>query len=448
MKRLFEGTILLTAAVLLTPLLRAQSTLPAASHGISAVSPQHIQQLYTELCSAFRAKTYDDCIDRYEELAETAPEINENMYILAARAYRELLNEAESGAEREMLLNKLIKVYDVCNRYFGDNPKMGSSYILTAKAKEVMRYKRKNIEVVVRSVREAINASGQYPDLTLVVQYFGAVTQAFREGKIAALTVMNEYDYLSAAVRSSREEESTAAQQGLDGLFRQSGAARCENIEAVFVPRYEANPNDEALIGRIVHYTMVAGCRSPFSVMLSQKYYTISASPQAALALGTTFAWNGEYDKAFRYLDEAVNRATDPREKSGYLLQIARLRMDRDEPEKAALSARKAIMMDPNNGMAFYTLAQAYAAGRDALTGSAFDRKMVSLLVADNLLEARRLMVGNPEEIRRINASLAEYTHLFPTKAEISLIKNATPGTPYTFSYGWIRGTTVIRTTD
>ncbi len=143
------------------------------------------------------------------------------------------------------------------------------------------------------------------------------------------------------------------------------------------------------------------------------------------------------------YLRIAINNETDPAQKTNFMLQGAGMALSSNSYREAAQFARQAIDNDPDNGLAYFILASAYAGGSGS-TCSGFDRQTAFWLVVDNLVQARRLLPADDPQQANITQMIGNYSANFP-KTEETFMRGLNPGDSYTVNCGWISGRTTVR---
>ena len=85
-----------------------------------------------------------------------------------------------------------------------------------------------------------------------------AAINLFRENKLSADDVINMYDTVSEAISGATAKSDAEAEDNLktkatiESVFADSKVASCENLIAIFTPRFEADPNNIAVVGNIV----------------------------------------------------------------------------------------------------------------------------------------------------------------------------------------------------
>ncbi len=158
---------------------------------------------------------------------------------------------------------------------------------------------------------------------------------------------------------------------------------------------------------------------------------------------------NGDYRGANTYLQEALNMGGTNEEKSTIWLLISDNRMNTNDLRGARDAAKQAIQFNPNNGNAYFKVAEAYANAVSACAGANMGRedKVVYWLVLDYLDRAKR---ADPSLANSVNRQASTYAQVAPS-AEDKFFKTWNNGDSIRVDgslrdcYGWINESTTVR---
>ena len=211
-------------------------------------------------------KNYKAAAGYLKILLEQSPAAAQGIYTNGIKLYKNQINRAENDEQRAMFIDSLLYVYDVRLQAFADHSKYGKAYILDRKAREYLTYKSDDREGVRKIFNDAIAASEEKtgkPDLELVAIYFSNLCEDFKNDLVAADAVIADYDRFSPAFDGA-DGESAELKNQFDSAFGASGAASCENLEALFTKKLAAEPENEALLSQAISLMSRANCDSDF----------------------------------------------------------------------------------------------------------------------------------------------------------------------------------------
>ena len=250
-----------------------------------------------------------------KQLLDKCPKASENIYAKGATVMKNKIARAKSVAEKKTYIDSLMLLYDLRIENFGDHATRGKAYILDRKARDFLIYNPLDHERVLELFREAIAAQ---PDPELVAIYFKQLTDYYKDdGEGSPEEIIAEYDRLSPVFDGATGQAAEYKDQ-FDKCFGLSGVASCENLEAMFKEKIAASNNDPDVLAQAVDLMTRAKCDSEFYLTTAEKYYEVKPSAETALFLAQAFQNKQEYDKAIKYLTEALAAGAHRRRTAGY----------------------------------------------------------------------------------------------------------------------------------
>ena len=444
--------ILLTAAlsaVVMTSVAQdlEQFNNPAfAKYGNTAEERKENYLNMTFLKEAINNRDYGAATDYFKSLVQNCPTASENLYVHGTTLYKNKIGRAKSVAEKRGYVDSLLWVYDLRNTYFGDHATRGTAYILDRKARELLTYDSSDRDGIRKAFNEAIDASlaktGK-ADPELVAIYFKELCDDYKNDEVSTAVVLENYERLLPlfdGIPADKEEHRTT----FEACFGLSGAASCENLEDLFGKRLAADPDNEALLGQAVTLMSRANCDSDFFFNTAEKYYQVKPSSETALFLAQGFQNRKEYDKAITYLREALNSEQDPAERVKLFVRISVIELAAQHYSNSAAAATQAIEIDPENGFAYYIMAQAFAMGNGGC-GDELSRSASYWVAYDVMNKAVQNLENDPDTKAAAQEAMSRYRRSFPTQEEC-FFNELKEGSSYTVNCGVARGrSTTVR---
>ncbi len=431
------------AAILLTFSLSvsAQGYLDDPKWGATKEEREANALLWNFFKDTYNNQDYGTAVGYMQQLMEKAPKATQNLYIYGADIYKNKIMRAKSVAEKNVLLDSLMMIYDKRIENFGDHPTRGKGYILTFKAGDYLTFKPMDREGVRELFVEAIDQNGNDIDPDFLNAYFNELVADYKADLVETDHLLNEYDRLVIIFDADSTPEKSEAKRTFEALFVTSGAANCENIEKIYAPRVAANPTDTVTLGKAFALLSRGQCHSDFMINVAEKYYALKPSSDIALMIAGYCEEKKDYAKALKYLNEAVVSEKDPLMKSNLCVRISGSQLGSGDARTAADFAKQAINVCPDNPYGYILLSQAYAEGLRACSG--FDRQAGYWLIYDTLSKGRSLMTDG-EQAAGIDSQLAGYRASFPSKEEC-FFRGLNSGDGFTVSCGWVSGRTTVR---
>ncbi len=440
MKRLDLKLVLALALTSLSAGAFAQAYLEDPRYGATPEERKQNVLILNFFNDTYNNKNYDGAVQYLQQLMEKAPKATQNIYIKGADIYRNKILRATSLEQKNVLIDSLMLIYDKRIENFGDHATRGKGYIMELKAREYITYKPADREGIIKMCQDAIAENGNNSDPDFLNIYFKELTEDYKNDNVEADVLMDEYEKLVKIFDVDPTPEKAEAKKTFEALFVSSGAASCENLEKLFRPRVAAAPTDTALLDKTLGLLMAGNCISDFQLEVGEKFYALKPSSSTALALAAGFEEKKQFDKALKYLNEAIANESDPATKANLCVRIAGSQLGSNNAQEAAKFAKEAIAIDPENGFAYMILAQAYTVGSNSCSG--FDRQSVYWLAYDLLAKACTML--DDEHKKGTDEQLASYRANFPSKEEC-FFRGLNNGAAYTVKCGWISGSTTVR---
>ncbi|MBO5831991.1 MAG: enzyme of heme biosynthesis [Alistipes sp.] len=409
-------------------------------------------QIGTYLGEALTAKDYDLASRYFNHLYQNCPDASVNIYIRGVSLYKGRINNAKRERNLEaqrIYIDSLIFVYDQRVVHFG-NAQKGRADILDSKARDMIKLlssdkDRIRLRNILKDAVDAAIEKGKV-ELDIATRYFSMVCDDYSndiDDTITSEVVLAEYERLAPYYDNLTEEKDKQQKDVFDSKFGTSGAASCENLEALFSVKLAADPDNDALLAQAVQLMSRAQCSSDFFFATTEKYYAVSPSSETALFLAQGFQNRGENDKALKYLREALAVETDPAKKEPLYAKIGLIEVTNQNYAAAAEAARELRGINPQNGYSYFILGQCYASNR--CTDDKIGGVSVYWAAYDAMAQAVTLLKDEPEVQKAAQQLMAAYRGAFPAQ-ETCFFAELKENERYTITCGFAAGqTTTIR---
>ncbi len=398
---------------------------------------------------AYDAKNYNEVAKYFNELIAVVPAASEPAYQRAIAAYKQKVGRSRTKAEKMMMLDSLMLIYDLRIQHFPDSPKFGTAFNLDSKARDFATFNKLDRERLRQLHKDAILATTK-PSLDLVLLYFQYLCEDYGNDIVMADEVLAEYDTLGVHFEGLEGDDADHLRK-FEAIFAQSGAANCENLEMIFTKKLEANPKDEKILAQASALMNRAKCHTPYATEIAERLYEVNPTSRAAMALAATFQNNKEYVKAAKYLRDALEAETDLEEQEALLGRIAIIEYAAGNMGAALKAAYASLATDDgtrsDNGIALFIIAQSY--GSSAAKCEGLDGQVAYLAAYDKMKEALNNLSDEEEGYKKPARDLmAQYKAFWPTNEECFFAEIA-KGSQYKVKCGAAAGVmTEIRTRD
>ena len=376
-------------------------------------------------------------------LLEKCPSASETIYVNGVKLYKDKINRAETLAEKKMFVDSLLFLYDVRIENFGSHPKRGRVYLLERKAREYLTYKGDDREGVAEAFETAIAAQAQVGAVNpeVVAIYFKNLCDDYQNDIVDAMTIVNTYDAYAQYFDNIAPEQQEFKDQ-FEQCFGLSGAASCENLEAIFSKKVADNPEDAKLVEQAFKLMSRANCSSDFFFSVGEKHYANKPSSDVAMLLAQGFQNVKNFDKANQYLREALAVETVAEEREKLYVRIGILDMSMNNFATAVEAFREAQAINPENAHAPFFLAQCYVNGAKGCSG--LQKDAIYWVAYDLIQKALPLLeVSDPERVEAAKQLAAAYRAAFPTSEEC-FFNEVADGSSFTVNCGFAQGVSTI----
>ena len=393
----------------------------------------------------WKQKNYDSALPNWRQAYAVCPATaSQNMFIHGTRLMTRQLDKVKDPALRSAMIDTILTLQD---QRMTTYPKKRQE-ILNNKGQYMINYRGSDSKYIYDNLTVIVNELGSKSSGSLLVNLLQSGITLYRENQMEADDVIALYDKVSedingAEAKSDAEIEDIAkAKATIESIFADSKVASCDNLIAIFGPRYEADPNNLALVSNIVKLMNTAdNCASnDLYLKAVTSMYKLDPSYRSAYALFRLNSARGNVADAGRYLEEAIaSDESDATTDAQYYYELAAFSYKNGLRGKAADAARKAVEMNYGfAGKAYMILGNLWAS---AVCSDAVDKYARFWAATDYFQKARSADPSLADEAAAAIAGVARY---YPEASEIFMY-DLTAGQSYTVSCGGLSAGTTVR---
>ena len=400
---------------------------------------------YTEY---YKQKNYDDATPNWRKAYSLCPpSCSQNLLIQGSELVSRLIaKNAKNPIVVEGLVDTLLTLQDQRAQYY---PK----YAVTAmnnKASYAAKYIKDDPKRVYDIYESVIAANGNQTKASVLFNDFKVAVDIYGLGQLGTEDILNLYQRnlsMLEGITPSSEIESKQIKEfhtNIENLFISSKVASCDDLLALFGPRYEANPNDLALSKNIVKMLSLAEDCNDNDLYLNAvtTMYSLEPSADAAYYLYKLHAAKGNVADAVKYLNEAIDRDdSDVKADASYYYELAVYCFKNGRSASAFEAASKVPSMDESlAGKAYLLIGTIW--GSVACGGDEIARRAPYWVACDYMNKAK---AADPSLADDANRYIGQYSKYFPPAAD-AFMYNVTNGQSYTVVCNGMRATTTVRT--
>ena len=442
----------------------------AVAIAISSGNKVSAQETRRDSCSTYlsyyseyyKQKNYKEALPHWRKAIKYCNPISENvdikgiqtMLIDGQALMRQLIaKNAAKKDYRKALVDSLMMLHDLRIQNF---PK----YSVTAtnnKGLDIAQYLKNDNKAAFEGLDNIIETLGAKAKPSILLNNLNAAIALFQESGIDAEKVIATYQRNIAIVKEIQPDKTISqetidkAKSDLEGLFITSNVASCDNLIALFTPRFEADPENVELATNIVKMMSNADKANPGSCIKTDLFlraitsmHKNDPSAQSAYFLYKLNVVQDNVAAAESYLEEAVKLSenVDPSEAADYNMQYADFCLSNGHKGKALAAAQKAIELDSSFApRAYFVIGSIW--GSTTCGGDEIARRAPYWVAVDYMQKAR--VDADPDLAEKCNAAIARYKAYFPTTQDAFMF-DLTDGQSYTVSCNGMRAVTTVRT--
>ncbi len=410
------------------------------------------------LFSAYaKQKNYADALEPWTYCFENCPAAGKGIYISGINIVKWELKNAKTKEEKNALIDKLMRVYDQRIKYFGDDPKYPEAYILGRKAIDYQTLKKNDITAEKLSydwLKMSMDGLGASAAPIILNYYMAASFSLYSQNEITGERLISDYQdvqtRLDAFIARGGKNGEMAAQMktSFEETFANSGAADCETMVNMFMPVYEADPNDAELLTKIINLFEKTECTdNTLYYKASESMHSINPTAASAAGVAKMYLAQNNAAKAVSFYNEAISLETDLVKKSQYYYTVAYIDFSKSHDYVGARSyALKAVEANPAWGEPYMLIGKMYAESAKAqkLGKKDIENQAGYWVAVDMFNKAKSIDAATAAEANQL---IGIYTKYFPTKENIFFEPDYEAGKSVRVG-GWIGVSTMVRSCD
>ncbi len=396
----------------------------------------------------YKQKNYDSALPNWRQAYALCPATaSQNMFIHGTTLMTRLYNQTKDAAYRGAIVDTILTLQD---QRMAAYPKKRED-ILNNKGQYMINYRGTDAAYIYKNLSEIVNELGAKSNGSLLVNLLQSSIALYRENQLSADDVIAMYDKVNEAIdgasakNEAEEEDNLKVKATIESVFADSKVASCENLIAIFTPRFEADPNNLALVSNIVKLMNSAEDCASNDLYLNAvtSMYKLDPSYRSAYALYRLNSARGNVADAARYLEEAINSPeSDEATDAQYYYEQAAFCYKNGMRGKAYEAARKAVEMDFGYaGKAYLIIGNLWAS---ATCGDTVDKWARYWAATDYYQKARS---ADPSVADEAASSISSVSRYFPEASE-AFMYDLGAGQSYTVSCGGMSASTTVRTSS
>ena len=397
----------------------------------------------------YKQKNYDSAIPNWRKAYELCP-VTSRYKILqdGTTLMRYLIKKNElNPSYKASLVDSLMVIYQKRIEFWPKYKKNTLNYYAT----DMYNYMMDKPDELYKGLSNVFSELKSETDLKIFPIYMKVTCDLYKDNKLNPEEVISTYETLLAYLGEINTEGNEIKEklikkttEDIESLFIASQVASCENLIALFTPRFEADPQNLELAKTIASMLAKAGECTDNDLFINTMglWYSQEPSASAAYMLYKLHSSRNDLDVAFKYLDEAIaSEETDADTDAGYYYEIAAISFKNSNNAKAIEAANKAISLsDLYDGKAYMLIGTIWSSVK--CSGNDIEQRAKYWVATDYMVKAKN---ADPSLAEDCNNYISQFKVYFPQTAE-AFMYDITDGQSYTVSCGGMNATTKVRT--
>ncbi len=430
----------------------ASSTVSAQGKKFGATPEDSVECIkylsyYTEY---YKQKNYDSALPNWRKAYKVClPTARYSMLSDGTTLIKRVIQANQKDPVYRMkLVDSLFTIYDQRIQYW---PKYAVNS-LNNKALDMYNFLKNDPERLYAGLNEIVDQTKEKTRPNIFLFQLNTAIDLYKEGSVSVdpEKIINIYEsaikYLGAMTPKNDVEAKSIAKvtEDVESLFITSQVASCENLIALFGPRYEADSQNLDLAKNIVRMMgMTEGCTDN-ELFLKAINHMHSEEPSytSAYYLYKLYSGRGEVDNAIKFLEEAIaSEGSDAITDGGYSYELAAYCFKNGKNGKSIEAAQKALELDPTlAGKAYMLIGTIW--GSIVCPGNEIEQRAKYWVAVDYMNKAKNADAALTDDA---NEHIRQYAAYYPQTAE-AFMYDVTDGQSYTVSCAGMRAVTTVRT--
>ena len=389
----------------------------------------------------YKQKNYTEALPNWRKAFKLCPPTaSQNMLLNGMTLIGKEIVKSKDPQVRASMIDTVLTLNDLRAQYY---PKYAVA-AYNSKGQYITQY-FKDPQVVYEQLNKIIEINQENTKPSLLLLDLNSAIELYKKSAIGAEDVINTYQNAIALIdKAGNAEENAKIRSDIEGLFITSQVASCDNLIALFTPRFEADPDNMDLVTNIVKMLgSTDGCQNnDLFLKAVTKMHNNEPSASSAYYLYKLHSAKDEYSEAIKYFEEAVSLcADDDPVKADYLIELATYCLKNNITGKAFDYAKRAAELKPDHqGKACYLIATIWGAARCG--GNEIESRAKYWVAVDYLQKAKAADASLTDDCNKL---ISAYSVYYPQKAE-AFMYDVVDGQSYTVNCGGMRATTTVRT--
>lgn len=407
------------------------------------------QEYYNQWKSSkYKSEAVHDALGPWREVFHGCPKSSQNMYLDGLKMMKHLRKKADSET-KAAYVDTIVMIYKQRMEHFPTKKGYDQTGdILGRLGVDLYQIAPEKYAEAYEYLKESVAKQQDRASVSSIVFYFRSTIKKVKKGEAEETLIVDTYDELITLIEANLEKNVDNAKKlaqwenakgNVESTFEPY--ATCDVLVRIYDKKFAETPEDIDLLKKITKILKKKKCTdSELFFGATKKLYELEPTPKSAMLMGKMLIAKEDYVGAAKYMEEAVAMIEDDKEKAEILSDLGKIYYKLNQFSKARTYARKALALNPSDGMSYILMGDMYAASAGDCGNNELTSKVAYWAAIDKYVQAKR---ADSELAELANKRIATYSKYFPTVDKI-FFHDLKEGDSYKVEC-WINETTTVR---
>ncbi|MCQ2333643.1 MAG: hypothetical protein MJZ88_03400 [Paludibacteraceae bacterium] len=402
-------------------------------------------------------KQFADAYEPWLSVFNECPNYSRVIYTQGSKILDWKYTQATTDEEKHQIRDMLMKLYDKRIKWFGDDAKYPTPYVLGLKGLDYIQYfPEDELKLTAYNwLRQSIDGMGNKSQVMVLVKYFELSMNMYKaDANKYADQFVSDYTLVSGILTASTDASDAQWKDYVDNSFAVSGAADCTKMDELYATFVKENTtNLDEMLKLMKLYRRVNCTESEVYFAAAEAAHKLKPTEESAAGCAKMCLKKNDPQGAIAYFKQAIEMIdiTDPeanKNRADYYYNIAMTQYkDLGNYYEARNSARLSLESDPDAGRSYILIGLCYAAAKPYSNGdvpaakAAILNKTVFWAAVDQFNKAKR---ADSSIVDLANKYIADFSKYFPTREDIFDLPELVEGETFIVG-GWVGERTTCR---
>jgi tetratricopeptide (TPR) repeat protein len=402
--------------------------------------------------TAYTANLSSELLHSWKQMLGLCPAEYETVYTDGVKIMQYRIENEADVSLREVLIDSLMLLYNKQIKYFPNHALSGKAQtgaILGQKGIDLYTYNDKRFAEAYTFLHESFRLENSNTDGMAMVYLFRSVIKMAKNEKIDSLVIYQTYHEISSILEEKVEEFTQSGDKrkveiynnlhgNLDETFE--AFSKCDDVIRIFQSRYMEEPDNLLRLKQLTEILHRMNCQDhPLYLEINLRLYECKPDKELAFTIAKILVKENKLTEALPFLESATKSEETEIACESFQMMAEVYRQLHNFPASRQY-ALKAIELNPNDGAAYITIGNLYAASALDCGNDDFSNRTIYWAAVDKFNKALTLDAKVADTAARL---IEIYKAQFPDREEI-LQRELREGSPYTVEC-WFTEETKIR---